>query len=89
MVDGCVARFAHGGSASPDSARLRLQAALIRARWVNACGKFPSASPAGPISAANSIGSSHAITSGPSVGAQNILLMGRRAERWPCGNFLV
>src|SRR5467141_852607 len=45
--------FAHGGGSSPDSARSRLQAALIRARWVNACGKLPSASPAGPISSAN------------------------------------
>ena len=32
------------------SARSRLYAALISARWVNACGKLPSASPVGPIS---------------------------------------
>ncbi len=30
----------------------RCSAALIRARWVNACGKLPSASPDGPISSA-------------------------------------
>ncbi len=45
--------LAHGGGYSPDSARSRLTAALIRARWVNACGKLPSASPAEPISSAN------------------------------------
>ncbi len=33
-------------------ARSRWRAALIRARWVNACGKLPSASPDGPISSA-------------------------------------
>src|SRR5687767_5137729 len=32
------------------SARSRLNAALIKATWVNACGKFPSASPLVPIS---------------------------------------
>jgi hypothetical protein len=35
--------------APPPSARSRLKAALIRARCVNACGKFPSASPLGPV----------------------------------------
>ena len=34
------------------SARSRLNAALIRARCVNACGKLPSGSPVGPISSA-------------------------------------
>jgi hypothetical protein len=42
------------GGDSPDDARSRLTAALIRARWVYACGKLPSASPAGPICSANS-----------------------------------
>jgi hypothetical protein len=32
--------------------RSRLKAALMRARWVKACGKLPSASPLGPISSA-------------------------------------
>ena len=32
--------------------RSRLKAALMRARWVKACGKLPSASPDGPISSA-------------------------------------
>jgi hypothetical protein len=44
---------AQGDGNSRDSARSRLKAALIRARWVNACAKLPSASPAGPISSAN------------------------------------
>src|SRR5262249_25941383 len=37
----------------PLSARSRLNAALISARCVNACGKFPNASPLGPVSSAN------------------------------------
>src|SRR6516225_563777 len=37
----------------PLSARSRLYAALISARCVNACGKFPNASPLGPVSSAN------------------------------------
>jgi hypothetical protein len=32
--------------------RSRLKAALMRARWVKACGKLPKASPEGPISSA-------------------------------------
>ena len=36
----------------------------------------------------NSIGSSHAITSGPSTGAQNILLMGLESRRDWNGNIL-
>ena len=37
---------------SSRAARSRLKAALISARWVNACGKLPSCSPVGPISSA-------------------------------------
>ena len=37
-------------AAAHPSARSRLKAALISARWVNACGKLPSCSPVGPIS---------------------------------------
>ncbi len=40
------------GGAVVASARSRLTAALIRARWVKACGKLPSASPDEPISSA-------------------------------------
>jgi len=40
--------------APPPSARSRLNAALIRAKCVNACGKFPSASPLGPVCSAYS-----------------------------------
>lgn len=36
----------------PPNARLRLKAALIRARCVKACGKFPNASPLSPVSSA-------------------------------------
>lgn len=36
------------------SVRSRLNAALMRAKWVNACGKFPSASPLGPVCSAYS-----------------------------------
>ena len=34
------------------SARSRLKAALIRAKWVNACGKLPRASPLLPVCSA-------------------------------------
>ena len=34
------------------SVRSRLKAALIRARWVNACGKLPRASPLLPVCSA-------------------------------------
>src|SRR6266851_242005 len=45
--------FRQTGGKLPDDARSRLTAALISARWVYACGKLPSASPAGPICSAN------------------------------------
>ncbi len=38
----------------PARARSRLKAALMSARWVNACGKFPRASPLGPVCSAYS-----------------------------------
>ena len=41
-------------SARPARARSRLKAALIRARWVKACGKLPRASPLGPVCSAYS-----------------------------------
>ena len=45
-----VAEYPAGPQRS--SARSRLTAALIKARWVNACGKLPSASPDAPTSSA-------------------------------------
>ena len=49
----------HGGSDKPGHswslelrARSRLNAALIRATWVNACGKFPKPSAHAPVSSA-------------------------------------
>ena len=42
----------HGAGPQRSSARSRLTAALIKARWVNACGKLPSASPDAPTSSA-------------------------------------
>ena len=40
---------AHRTARPQPSARSRLNAALISARWVKACGKLPSCSPVGPI----------------------------------------
>ncbi|SDB08829.1 hypothetical protein SAMN05660653_00428 [Desulfonatronum thiosulfatophilum] len=37
-------------SAAYSSSLSRFTAALIRARWVKACGKLPRASPQGPVS---------------------------------------
>jgi hypothetical protein len=44
--------LAEYGPVRQPSWRSRLKAALMRARWVKACGKLPKASPEGPISSA-------------------------------------
>ena len=48
-----VTQCQYQGASSRSSASSSEMAALISARWVNACGKFPSCSPVGPISSAN------------------------------------